>query len=106
VIEHRIETCLGRLAAYELGQGPPTLLWPSLYVDHASLLPIASELARIRRCILLDPPGHGRSGVPRRGFTLRDCARSTSIESTGSATRGAATLACAPRSKRPSASAR
>ncbi|HEY5937279.1 MAG TPA: alpha/beta hydrolase [Kofleriaceae bacterium] len=72
-----IATSLGKLAVYELGEGPPTLLWPSLYVDHQSLVPLAAELARSRRCILLDGPGHGQSAVPDRRYTLWDCARAT-----------------------------
>lgn len=72
-----ISTSLGKLAVYELGSGPATLLWPSLYVDHQSLLPLANELARTRRCILLDGPGHGQSAVPDRRYTLWDCGRAT-----------------------------
>src|SRR5512138_1945928 len=76
--EHRIETSLCTLAAYELGEGhPATLLWPSLYCDHRSWLPIARELAAARRCILVDGPGHGRSATPARPYTLDDCARAT-----------------------------
>jgi pimeloyl-ACP methyl ester carboxylesterase len=77
--EHRIETLLGTLAAYELGDvgNPAVVLWPSLYCDHRSWLPIAQQLAKIRRCILLDGPGHGRSPTPARRYTLADCARAT-----------------------------
>ena len=75
--EKRIATKLGTLAFYELGDGPATLLWPSLYVDHASLVPLANLLATSRRCILLDGPGHGRSDVPSARFTQDDCAAAT-----------------------------
>lgn len=73
--ERRVETDLGRMATFAMGEGPPAFLWPSLYVDHESLLPIVTELARTRRCILVDPPGHGQSAVPAARYTLDDCAR-------------------------------
>jgi pimeloyl-ACP methyl ester carboxylesterase len=69
VREQHIQTQLGKLAVYELGSGPATMLWPSLYVDHASLLPLATEL--------VDGPGHGRSAVPARPYTLWDCGQAT-----------------------------
>jgi len=75
MLERQIHTILGNLAVYDLGHGPVTLLWPSLYADHVSLMPIATELARTRRCILIDGPGHGRSAVPERRYTLWDCGR-------------------------------
>jgi pimeloyl-ACP methyl ester carboxylesterase len=69
-----VETSLGRLATLELGHaGPATLLWPSLYADHRSLIPIATELARTRRCILVDSFGHGKSANPDRRYTLAEC---------------------------------
>lgn len=71
-----LETSLGRLAVFELGDaGPATMLWPSLYADHRSLIPIATELARTRRCILVDPFGHGQSANPDRRYTGADCAK-------------------------------
>lgn len=70
-----IDTKLGKMAVYELGEGPAVFLWPSLYVDHESLLPIARGLARTRRCIVVDGPGHGRSASPSQRYSLRDCAQ-------------------------------
>lgn len=72
--ERRIDTDLGELATYELGTGPTVFLWPSLYADHQSLLPLVTDLARTRRCILVDGFGHGKSSVARRRYTLRECA--------------------------------
>ena len=66
--EQRIDTELGQLAVFEMGDGPVAFLWPSLYVDHRSLVPIATELARSRRCVLVDGPGHGQSSVPPRRY--------------------------------------
>ncbi len=73
--ERQIETGVGTLAVFELGDGPPVFLWPSLYADHVSLLPVITELARSRRCVVVDPPGHGRSSLAPRRYTLDDCAR-------------------------------
>ena len=73
--ERRLDTMLGKLAVFDLGHGPAALLWPSLFVDHRSLLPIAEALAGSRRCILIDGPGHGRSAAPDRRYTLLECGR-------------------------------
>jgi len=70
-----VETSLGTLATYAFGDGgPATMLWPSLYVDHRSLLPIAPALAKKRRCVVVDGFGHGRSANPKCRYTLADCA--------------------------------
>jgi 3-oxoadipate enol-lactonase len=54
------------------------LLWPSLFCDARTLRPLADDLARDRRVLTFDPPGHGRSGPPAvRRFSLADCARAT-----------------------------
>lgn len=70
-----VETRLGKLAVFQIGDGgPATMLWPSLYADHRSLIPIATELSRTRRCILVDSFGHGRSGNPSHRYSGEDCA--------------------------------
>ncbi len=73
--ERQVQTELGSLATFSLGEGPAVFLWPSLYADHDSLMPIATELAGSRRCILVDGPGHGQSAVPSGRYSLDDCAR-------------------------------
>jgi pimeloyl-ACP methyl ester carboxylesterase len=70
-----IETEVGRLAVFDQGSGAATFLWPSLYVDHASLDGLVSELARERRCVVVDGPGHGESPGPGRAYDLAACAR-------------------------------
>ncbi len=69
-----IDTEVGSLAVYEAGSGPASFLWPSLYVDHASLDPLVAELGRERRCIVVDGPGHGQSRGAAR-YDLAGCAR-------------------------------
>src|SRR5262249_63039 len=61
-------------------QGEPdeatALLWPSLFTDHRMW---RHQIAPLReagwRTLALDPPGHGRSPGPGRGFTMDECAQ-------------------------------
>ena len=62
------------------GQGrddqPTALLWPSLFTDHRMWRhQIASLHDAGWRTLALDPPGHGRSPGPGRGFTMDECAQ-------------------------------
>src|SRR6187399_2722714 len=73
-MRHTIETEVGNLAVFEEGSGAPVFLWPSLFLDHRSLLPLIAEL-QPRRCIVVDGPGHGESPGPARHYDLAACAR-------------------------------
>ncbi len=75
LIEHMIDTSLGRLHVEVDGQGPPAVLWHSLFVDSRSWLPMARPLREDRRLILIDGPGHGKSDPPPAQFDLDDCAK-------------------------------
>jgi 3-oxoadipate enol-lactonase len=72
-----VNTILGALYVDDQGQPdePTALLWPSLFTDHRMW---RHQIAPLReagwRTLALDPPGHGRSRGPGRGFTMDECA--------------------------------
>jgi 3-oxoadipate enol-lactonase len=72
-----VNTILGALYVDDQGQPdePTALLWPSLFTDHRMW---RHQIAHLReagwRTLALDPPGHGRSRGPGRGFTMDECA--------------------------------
>jgi 3-oxoadipate enol-lactonase len=73
-----VDTILGPLYVDDQGQPgePAALLWPSLFTDHRMW---RHQIAPLRetgwRTLALDPPGHGRSPGPGRGFTMDQCAQ-------------------------------
>ena len=69
-----VSTRIGSLAVEAVGQGPPAILWPSLFCDRRMWRHQVAALAGRHRLILVDPPAHGGSGPPRGPFTLADCA--------------------------------
>ena len=71
---HRVATCVGPLSVRVVGDGAPAVLWHSLFVDGQSWQRVEAELARDRRLVIVDGPGHGESGDPGRRYTLDDCA--------------------------------
>jgi pimeloyl-ACP methyl ester carboxylesterase len=70
-----VETSLGRLHVQLDGDGPPAVLWHSLFVDSTSWELVRPGLARQRRLVVVDGPAHGASGPVPGPFTLADCAR-------------------------------
>jgi pimeloyl-ACP methyl ester carboxylesterase len=71
-----VPTAVGRLFVEITGAGPAVIGWPSLFCDGRTLALQARELSRDHRVIVVDGPGHGRSGPPLARFTLEDSARS------------------------------
>ncbi len=66
----RVPTRLGQLHVRTVGQGLPTVLWPSMFVDSHTwdlLLPLLPE---DRRYLLVDPPGLGLSEPLRRANNI------------------------------------
>jgi pimeloyl-ACP methyl ester carboxylesterase len=54
----------------EVGSGPPLVLLHGLCDSHRTWLPVAGELARSRRVLMLDLAGHGESSRPDASYTL------------------------------------
>lgn len=71
---HMVDTRLGRLHVEVDGEGPTAVLWHSLFVDSRSWLRLRGPLGEDRRLVLIDGPGHGKSGFPSADFDLGDCA--------------------------------
>jgi 3-oxoadipate enol-lactonase len=73
-----VDTILGSVYVDDRGEpdDPTVLLWPSLFTDHRMW---RHQIAPLReagwRTLALDPPGHGRSPGPGRGFTMDECAQ-------------------------------
>lgn len=67
-------TPVGDLHVEILGSGPPAVLWHSLFVDSGQWDRVRPALSKERTLVLVDGPGHGRSGPPPDRFTLDDCA--------------------------------
>lgn len=69
-----VDTRVGRLFVESDGDGPPALLWHSLFIDSTSWELLCPALARRRRLIIVDGPGHGRSGHREGEYSIADCA--------------------------------
>jgi pimeloyl-ACP methyl ester carboxylesterase len=69
-----ISTKLGTLAVRIVGNGPPALLWHSLFVDSTSWDRMLAPLTESRTVILVDGPSHGGSQSWHERFSLMDCA--------------------------------
>lgn len=59
--ETYVATRLGRLHVRVVGEGPTTVLWPSMFVDSHTWDPVVPLLPGGRRYVLIDPPGLGLS---------------------------------------------
>ena len=70
----RIPTRVGPLNVRQVGSGPVALLWHSLFIDSTSWQRVEPHLARHRRLVLIDGPGHGPSGDPGHRYDMEDCA--------------------------------
>lgn len=68
-----VPTRLGRLKVEVEGDGPPAVLWHSLFVDSTSWARLRPLLRDSRRLIVIDGPGHGGSSVPPADFEFEDC---------------------------------
>lgn len=69
-----VDTSVGRLHVEVDGEGPPAVLWHSLFVDSGSWSRMRPLLRDQRRLIVVDGPGHGRSSTPPALFDLDGCA--------------------------------
>ncbi|WP_068272439.1 alpha/beta fold hydrolase [Aldersonia kunmingensis] len=69
-----VQTPLGKLYVQQCGDGPPAVLWHSLFVDSASWGDLIAKFARHRRVIVIDGPAHGRSDHVAQPFSTSDCA--------------------------------
>src|SRR6478752_1728239 len=56
-----VPTRLGRLHVRSIGEGTPTILWSSMFVDSHTWDPVVPLLPSGRRYHLVDPPGLGAS---------------------------------------------
>jgi pimeloyl-ACP methyl ester carboxylesterase len=70
---HTIDTTVGPLAVRVVGNGPPAVLWPSLFMDGRSWDRVLPALAQDRLLVIIDGPGHGASGDPGHRYSQRDC---------------------------------
>ena len=71
---YRIPTRVGPLSVRVMGDGPTAVLWHSLFVDGQSWRRVEAALARDRRLVIVDGPGHGESPDPGRRYSVEDCA--------------------------------
>jgi pimeloyl-ACP methyl ester carboxylesterase len=68
----RVPTALGALAVQVHGEGAPTVLWHSMYVDGSSWDRIIPLLADGRRLLVVDGPGWGDSDHLHRTVRMPD----------------------------------
>ena len=69
-----VPTAVGQLHVRTVGNGPPALLWHSLFVDSSSWERVLVPLAQQRTLVVVDGPSHGGSEPATQLFTLDDCA--------------------------------
>jgi pimeloyl-ACP methyl ester carboxylesterase len=69
-----VPTRLGRLHVRSIGEGTPTILWSSMFVDSHTWDPVVPLLPSGRRYHLVDPPGLGASQALRAGSDIAEAA--------------------------------
>jgi pimeloyl-ACP methyl ester carboxylesterase len=69
-----VPTRLGRLRVRTIGEGAPTVLWSSMFVDSHSWDPMVPLLPRDRQYLVVDPPGLGLSEPLRRASDIAEAA--------------------------------
>lgn len=69
-----VDTTVGRLHVDIEGDGPPAVLWHSLFVDSTSWELVRPQLRKHRRLVIVDGPSHGRSGRPATPYDVPACA--------------------------------
>lgn len=69
-----IPTTVGPLECRRYGEGSPVVLWNSLFVDDRSWARVEEDLASDHQVIVINGPGHGRSGDPGRRYNQDECA--------------------------------
>jgi pimeloyl-ACP methyl ester carboxylesterase len=74
-----VDTPAGRLHVAVQGSGPPALLWHSLLVDSTQWNRVVDDLGEVRTLVLVDGPGHGRSGAPPKDAGFEQCADAAAI---------------------------
>src|SRR3954447_5287732 len=71
----RVPTALGTLGVHMHGDGAPTVLWHSMYVDGSSWDRVVPLLLDGRRLLVLGGPGWGASDRMRRAVHVTDAVR-------------------------------
>jgi 3-oxoadipate enol-lactonase len=78
---HVFETEIGPLAVERRGHAsseqPPLVLWPSIFSDRHLYDRLIPFLEQDSALVLLDPPGHGQSGLAATPLTLAATARAS-----------------------------
>jgi pimeloyl-ACP methyl ester carboxylesterase len=69
-----IPTTVGPLECRRYGEGSPVVLWNSLFVDDRSWARVEEDLASDHQVIVINGPGHGRTGDPGRRYNQDECA--------------------------------
>ncbi|MFN3601041.1 MAG: alpha/beta fold hydrolase [Dietzia sp.] len=69
-----VDTRLGRLHVEVIGEGPPLVLWHSMFVDSTSWNRLVPLLAGAHRLHLIDAPSCGRSDPLREATDVSACA--------------------------------
>lgn len=73
-ITSTVPTSLGGLHVRAVGNGPPAVLWHSMFVDSSSWDRVLPTLAEHRRLFLVDAPSSGKSDALVRPTDIAACA--------------------------------